>query len=399
MEYSLLATKVRIPPQPQRVVRRARLIDALERGVLNYRLILLAAPAGYGKTTLLAQWAQSSSFRTAWLSIDQEDNDVARFLRGLLTAWEEIQPGIRESKVGLLLGNNVPDRDAVLSAFINTASDLTEPLIFVLDDYHLIDEPLIHETLTVLLDHLPAMLHFVLAGRAEPPLPLARYRARQELLELHADDLQFLPEETADFLDQSMGLDLSHDAVVRLHAQLEGWIAGLQLVALSQQRRLAGADKLVVSGRHRFIADYLSEDVLAPLSPETRQFLLQTSILDRLCGPLCDAVTGREGSQDMLETMERENLFLVPLDDTRHWFRYHHLFADFLYEELKRRQPDEVGDLHRRAAQWYLAHDLPEAAFHHAVEGSDVELVVQIIDRYCNAKLTSGEFRVVTRVG
>jgi LuxR family maltose regulon positive regulatory protein len=397
MDNSLLATKVRIPPQPQRVVRRGRLIDALERGIPHYKLVLLAAPAGYGKTTLLAQWAQSSGFSTAWLSISHEDNDIERFLRCLLSAWEELQPGIRETTLGLLLGTMSPDREAVLSAFINIANDLTEPMVFVLDDYHLIEDSSIHEALTFLLDHLPPTLHFVLAGRAEPPVPLARYRARQELLEFHADDLQFLQEETTDFLNRLMGLELSYDEVVKLQAQLEGWIAGLQLVALSRQRRLAGADNLVISGRHRFIADYLSEDVLAPLAAEMRQFLLQTSILDRLCGPLCDAIMGREGSQAMLEIVERENLFVVPLDDNGEWFRYHRLFAEFLYEELKRRHPDEVGDLHRRAARWYLAHNLPESAFHHAVEGDDVELVAQIIDRYCNAKLSSGEIRVVQR--
>lgn len=395
MDISLLATKVRIPPPPQRVVRRDRLIDALERGISHHRLVLLAAPAGYGKTTLLAQWAQSSDFSTAWLSIDPEDNELERFLRCLFSAWEQVQPGIRESKLGMLLGTTSPDHEAILSAFINLGSDLTQPLVVVLDDYHLIQDASIHEALSFLLDHLPSSLHFVMAGRAEPPLPLARYRARQELLEFRADDLQFLEDETVSFLSQSMKLDLSHDEVIRLHAQLEGWIAGLQLVALSRQRRLVGAERLAISGKQRFIADFLSEDVLARLTAHMRQFLLRTSILDRLCGPLCDAVTGQAGSQAMLEIVERENLFVVPLDDNREWFRYHHLFADFLYEELKRRHPDEVDVLHRRAGRWYLAHDLPDPAFHHAIEGSDVELAVNIVERYCNAKLNSGEIRVV----
>jgi LuxR family transcriptional regulator, maltose regulon positive regulatory protein len=397
MDTFLLATKLRIPPQSPHSVQRTRLIDALEGGIPHYKLILISAPAGYGKTTLLAQWARSCHFSTAWLSISEEDNDIERFLRYVLTAWEQVQPGVWESKLGLLLGSQSPNQEAVLSAFINIANDIPEPIVFVLDDYHLIEDTAIHETLTFLLDHLPPTLHFVLAGRAEPPLPLARYRARHELLEFRAEDLQFLVEETADFLNEAMGLDVPHDEVVKLQAQLEGWIAGLQLVALSRQRRLAGADKLVVSGRHRFIADYLSEDVLAPLTTGMRQFLLQTSTLDRLCGSLCEAVTGRDGGQDMLETLERENLFLVSLDDSREWFRYHRLFADFLSEELKRRHPDEVADLHRRAARWYLAHDLPEQAMPHAVEGSDMELAVQILDGYCNAKLSSGEIQVVRR--
>ncbi len=397
MDSFLLATKLRIPPQPHHAVPRARLLDTLERGIPDYKLILILAPAGYGKTTLLAQWAQSSRFSPAWLSVSQEDNDLERFLRYLLTAWEEVQPGVMESQLGLLLGAVSPDSEAVLSAFINVANDVSDPIVFVLDDYHLIEEPSIHQALTFLLDHLPPTVHFVLAGRGEPSLPLARYRARDELLEFRADDLQFLQEETAGFLNEMMGLDLAHNEVVKLQAQLEGWIAGLQLIALSRQRGLASADKLVISGRHRFIADYLSEDVLAHLSDAMRQFLLQTSFLDNLCGSLCDAVTGREGSQEMLESLERENLFLIPLDDSRQWFRYHRLFANVLHEELKRRHPDAVGDLHRRAARWYLAHDLPEPSFHHAVEGSDVELVIQIFDRYCNAKLNSGEVRVVGR--
>jgi LuxR family maltose regulon positive regulatory protein len=397
MDSFLLAPKLRIPPQPHHGVHRARLVDALERGILYYKLVLISAPAGYGKTTLLSQWAHASRFSVAWLSIGEEDNDLEHFLRYLLAAWEEVQPDVRESPLGLLLGAMTPDCEAVLSAFINVANDAPSPIVFVLDDYHLIEDVSIHQALTFLLDHLPPALHFVLAGRGEPPLPLARYRARQELMELRAEDLSFLLEETKDFLSERMGLDLSHDELVRLHAQLEGWIAGLQLVALTLQRRLTGAEKLVVSGRHRFIADYLSEDVLAPLSDLMRQFLLQTSILERLCGALCDAVTGGEGGQEMLETLEREDLFLVPLDDSREWFRYHRLFADFLQEEVNRRHPDEVADLHRRAARWYLAHDLPEQAFRHAVDGHEVELVIQILEHYFPVKLLGGEIRVVER--
>ncbi|MBE7549659.1 MAG: hypothetical protein HS126_01095 [Anaerolineales bacterium] len=358
---------------------------------------MISAPAGYGKTTLLAEWAHSSRFPITWLSTSEEDNDLERFLRYLLAAWEKVQPGVRESPLGLLLGGMSPDTEAVLSAFINLANDVLVPIIFVLDDYHLIEDPSIHTALTFLLDRLPPMLHFVLAGRGEPPLPLARYRAHHELMELRAEDLNFWPEETQAFLNERMGLDLADDEVVRLQAQLEGWVAGLQLVALTLQRRLAGADKLVVSGKHRFIADYLSEDVLAPLPDRLRSFLLQTSLLDRLCGPLCDAVTGGGSGQEMLERLERENLFLVPLDDSREWFRYHRLFADFLQEELHRHHPNAVVQLHRRAARWYLVHDLPEQAFRHAVAGEDVELVIDFANRYWVARLKAGEITLVKR--
>lgn len=390
-----MRTKLNIPPLRPNLVSRPRLIEQLDLSLKHgYKLTLVSAPAGFGKTTFLAQWAHSSRFPVAWLSLDEEDNDVARFFRYLLEAWEEVQPGLRESRVGLLLGDMVPDMEAVLSAFINVADHVPEQTVFILDDYHLIDDTSIHQALTFLLDHLPPDLHFVLAGRGEPPLPLARYRARHELLEFWAEDLQFLPEETTDFFNE-MGLDLAPEEIVPLQAQLEGWITGLQLAALTLQRDRERADKLVVSGRNRFIADYLNEDVLAPLPEGRQQFLLRTSILDRLCGPLCDAITGRDDGQEMLEAVERENLFLVPMDDRREWFRYHRLFGDFLFDLLNRRYPDEVAQLNRRAGRWYLAHDLPESAFRYAVDGHDVELVSQILERYLIVKLLGGEIRVV----
>jgi LuxR family maltose regulon positive regulatory protein len=378
-------------------VNRPRLIDALERGILDYKLVLISTPAGYGKTTLLAQWAHESHFSVAWLSVGEEDNDPDRFLRYLLTAWEEAQPGVRDSALGVLLGGLLPDRDAVLAAFVNVACDAPDHVVFVLDDYHLIEDPSIHQALTFLLDHLPPTLHVVLAARADPPLPLARFRARHQLLELRAEHLAFLEEETWRFLNGLMGLDLAPDEVVSLHARLEGWIAGLQLASLTVGRRHDETDSPVVSGRHRFIADYLSEDVLAGQSDEVRRFLLRTSVLDALSGPLCDAVTETAGGQATLERLERANLFLVPLDDRREWFRYHRLFADFLRTELVRHHPDEETHLHRRAARWYLANDLPEPAFHHAVAGDDPELVLQIGEHYFDLKLLNGEFRMLER--
>ena len=394
MDTFLLATKLRIPPQPHDAVRRARLIDALERGIPDHKLILISAPAGYGKTTLLTQWAKSTRFPIAWLSISGEANDIERFLRCLLEAWEEVQAGVRESLWGIRLGAMSPDREAVLTAFINLANDVLGHMVFVLDDYHLIEDSSIHQALTFLLDYLPPSVHFVLAGRAEPVLSLASYRVRQELLEFRSEELRFLQEETADFLNGLLELDLSHDEVTNLQVQLEGWIAGLQLAALSRQRRLAEADKQVIGGRHRFIADYLNEDVLAPLATDKRQFLLQTSILDSLCASLCSAITGSADSQEMLEAIERENLFLVPLDDSRQWFRYHRLFADFLREELKRRHSAELDRLHSNAARWYLEHDLPEQAFHHAVEGLDVQLVIQIFERYLFVRYLAASLRL-----
>ncbi|MEO8288469.1 MAG: LuxR C-terminal-related transcriptional regulator [Chloroflexota bacterium] len=393
----LLATKLKIPPQPQHEVPRGRLIGAVEQAVPHSKLLLLSAPAGYGKTTLLSQWAHTTDFPVAWLSISDGDNDIERFFRYLLTAWEEIQPGIKETPLGIMLGGMDPDIQVVLSAFINAGNDLPDHLVFILDDFHLIEDASIHEALTFLLDHLPLMLHFILACRGEPSLPLARYRARRELAELRAEDLRFLQEETADFLNGIMGLDLSDEQLVALQTQLEGWVAGLQLAALGLRRHLPGLQKIVVSGRQRFLADYLSEDVVDHLPEKLQRFLLQTSILERLCGSLCDAVTGGEDSQRMLRLLERENLFLVPLDDSRVWFRYHHLFAEFLREELKQRYPGEGVELHRRAAQWYLAHDLPDEALDQAVAGSDAETAERVFDKYTNAKLNTGELRTIKR--
>jgi LuxR family maltose regulon positive regulatory protein len=377
-------------------VRRDRLVHSIERalGDAARKLIVLSAPAGYGKTTLLCQWAHASHARVVWLSVGAEENDPERFFRSLAATWEATQPGIVKSPLGLLLSGIEPDRDAVLRAFVNVAATIPDPTAFVLDDYHLIGDAAVHDALTFLLDHLPPPLRFVLAGRSDPPLPLARFRAHSELLELRGEDLQFGEDESAEFLNRRMALDLGDHEVRALHAQLEGWPAGLQLASLSL-RRHGAADALPVSGRHRFIADYLSEDVLVHLPDDVQRFLLQTSILDRLRDSLCDAVTETITSQAMLEYLERENLFLTPLDDRREWFRYHRLFADVLSEALRRRHPEEVAPLHRRAAAWHLEHDMPDPAFHHAVAGDDPELAIQILERYESEKLHGGELRVV----
>ncbi|MFZ0546483.1 MAG: hypothetical protein WAM60_13645, partial [Candidatus Promineifilaceae bacterium] len=396
-ETPLLATKMRVPPQPHHVVRRPQLVNLLESELPHYKLILLAAPAGYGKTTLLSQWSQTAHYSVSWLSLSEEDNNLPRFFRYLLTGWEQIQPEIGDTDLALLLSGASSDEQILLSAFINAAIDLTDHLVFVLDDYHLITDPSIHQSLTFLLDHLPPLLHFVLACRGEPPLPLARYRARQELLELPTQTLSFQLEETADYLTKAMGFELSSEAVQKLQDQLEGWVAGIQLAALSRQYNLSEAADPTISGRHRFIADYLSQDVLAQLPIERRHFLLQTSILGQLNSSLCHAVTAKADSQERLESLERDNLFLTALDADRTWFRYHPVFADFLRERLERSYPQEVTILHRRAAAWYLAQDLSQEAFDHALAGEDMDLVAQIIERFFPGRLLAGELNVVTQ--
>ncbi|CAN5760645.1 LuxR C-terminal-related transcriptional regulator [soil metagenome] len=397
MEPSLVATKLQIPPQPRRCLPRAKLVEGLEQGIPHYRMTLLSAPAGYGKTSLVSQWAHESQYQVAWLSVESGDNDVERFFRYVFRAWEEVQPGIQDSQLGLLLGSMAPDSEAVLSSFVNLANDLTEHTVFVLDDYHLIDEPEIHRALTYLIDHFPPRVHVVISGRGEPDLPLARYRARRQLLELRVDDLRFSDEEALTFLRQHMGLELDHDQAQLLQSQIEGWVAGLQLAAMTRRQESRTASDPLVSGRHRYIADYLTEDVFARQSDRIQRFLLHTSILDRLCDSLCDAVTGDADGQVMLESLERNGLFLVPLDSSRHWFRYHRLFADFLLETLNRRSPDEVEELHRRAARWFLANDLTEQAFSHAIEARDAEIVMDIVEQDYYARLLGGEMFVARR--
>ncbi len=397
MASELLSTKLRIPPRSHHIVRRDWLVDALEDTIPRHKLTLISAPAGYGKTTLLADWARSTSLPVAWLSLGEEDNDIERFFRYLLTAWDDALPGVVDSPLGVLLGALMPDREAVLTAFVNVASHLPGQIVFALDDYHLIDDNAIHESMAFLLDHLPPSVHIVLAGRGEPPLPLARYRARREMAELDAEDLRFRVEELDRFLNHEMGLDLDSEAIASLHTQLEGWIAGTQMVALTLRRNPQPNVDRLVSGRHRFIADYLAQDVLSQQPDDRREFLLRTSILDRLSAPLCDAVTGNANGQPMLETLERENVFLFPLDDNREWYRYHRLFADFLRDELRRHFPDEVAGLHYRASVWYLEQDLPEPAFDHALTGADLNLMIRVCERYIFVLLHAGEFKLLQR--
>jgi LuxR family maltose regulon positive regulatory protein len=397
MDSSLLATKTGIPPERPHLLPRSRLSDALEAGVPDSRIALITAPAGYGKTTLLAQWAHRSRHRIAWLSLERDDSDLERFLRYLITAWEKVQPGIMQTPVGLLLGSTSPDLDAVLPAFVNAASEIEDDMVFVLDDCHLIHRASVFQALTFLLDHLPLRLHLAIAGRAEPPLPLARCRARGELLELGVEDLRFQDEETSVFLGRWLPGDIPQEAIAQVREQLEGWPAGLQLACHAIRRRPAAIAPLEFSGKHRFLADYLNEEVLDYLDEATRRFLLRTSILDQLNGALCDTVAERSDSQQVLAALERDGLFLTPLDDTREWYRYQPLFAEVLREELRQRQPDSLATLHRRAAEWYLKQGMAEPAFSHAVAGSDIDLVTRIGEDYCVIKMESGELNVVAR--
>ncbi|HLN68865.1 MAG TPA: LuxR C-terminal-related transcriptional regulator, partial [Streptosporangiaceae bacterium] len=372
---------------------------ALDEGLAR-RLILVCAPDGSGKTALLAGWAPSGNRPVAWLSLDAADNDPVRLWRHLVAALDRARPGIAE-RVGPLLGPPAPPSfEGLVTALINelAARPGDGEVLLVLDDYHLIDAQPVHVSLGFLLEHLPPGLHLVLASRADPPLPLARLRAGGQLAELRAADLRFTAAEAAALLRESAGADLPAAAVAALAARTEGWVAGLQLAALSLRGRADPAGFVAAfSGSHRYVLDYLAEEVLDRQQEELRTFLLETSLLERLSGGLCDAVTGRTDSQAMLEQVERANLFLVPLDEVRGWWRYHHLFADLLRARLQQQRPGRVAGLHRAAAAWCEEHGLADDAVRHALAAGDAAWAARLIERHFDETFWPGERAMVQR--
>src|SRR5438270_3071465 len=383
MSTPILATKLYLPRLRPNVVFRPRLIERLNDG-LHGKLTLIAAPAGFGKTTLVSEWVEGIErprARTAWLSLDEGDNDPARFLAYLVAALQTIAANIGEGVLGLLQSSQPPPPEAILTALLNEITTLPDHFVLVLDDYHVIDAKPVDIALTYLVEHLPPQMHLVIATREDPQLPLARLRARGHLTELRAADLRFTASEAAAFLNQVMGLNLSAEDIARLSDHTEGWIAGLQLAALSMQghQDVPGFIR-AFAGDHRYIVDYLVEEVLQRQPEAVRSFLLQTSILDRLSGPLCDAVTGQEEGNARLEALERGNFFVVPLDDTRHWYRYHHLFAEVLSARLLAEQPDQGSTLHRRASAWYEQHGSVADAIRHALAAFDFGRAADLVE-------------------
>ena len=383
----LLATKLHVPGPRPGFVPRPRLADRLDEG-LGRGLVLVCAPAGSGKTALLADWARHGRRPVAWLSLDAGDNDPARFWRHAVAALDGPCPGIGE-RVGPLLGPPPPPSfEPLVTALINEliAQPGSDEVPLVLDDYHLIGSQPVHASLEFLLEHLPPGLHPVLASRADPPLALARLRARGELAELRAAELRFTASEAAAMLREAAGADLPDAAVAALTDRTEGWAAGLQLAALSLrgQANVAGF-VAAFTGSNRYVLDFLAEEALERQSEQIRAFLLETSVLERLSGSLCDTVTGRTGSQALLEQVERAGLFLVPLDEVRGWWRYHHLFADLLRARLEQEQPGRVPELHRNAATWYEQRGLADDAIRHAVAAGEMTWAARLIERHYDA--------------
>ena len=382
MPGPLLETKLHVPRRRPGLVARPRLIDRLSRGAQS-ALTLVSAPAGFGKTSLLADWLAAAGVDercTAWLSLDQRDNDPALFWTYMVAALKTAVPGVGGSALSLLESRQ-PPMDVVRATLINDLGATSSDVVVVLDDYHVLEARDVLDGMAFLVEHLPPQIHLVIASRADPALPLARLRGRGELIEIRAADLRFRPEEAAAYLNGVMGLGLTAADVTALEDRTEGWIAALQLAALSMRGRDDVAGFIAgFAGDDRYIVDYLVEEVLQRQSDQVRRFLLQTSILDRLSGSLCDAVTDRDGGKAMLETLDRENLFLIPLDDRRQWYRYHHLFADVLQAHLLDEHPTDVSDLHRRACAWYEQNGEPSEAIRHALVAKDFERAADLIE-------------------
>ncbi|MGH2493895.1 MAG: LuxR C-terminal-related transcriptional regulator [Ktedonobacteraceae bacterium] len=376
----ILATKLYIPRLRPHVVSRPRLLERLNEGLYR-KLTLIAAPAGFGKTTLVSAWVTGCDRRVAWLSLDKGESDPTLFLTYLVAALQTIAPTIGEEVLGVLHSPQPPPPEAILVALLNEITTLPDHFVLVLDDYHLIDAKPVDIALTYLVEHLPPQMHLVIATREDPQLPLARLRARSHLTELRAADLRFTASEAAAFLSQVMGLSLSAENIAALEDHTEGWIAGLQLAALSMQgHQDVPAFIQAFAGDHRYIVDYLVEEVLERQPEPVRSFLLQTSILDRLNGPLCDAVTGQQEGNARLEALERGNFFVVPLDDQRHWYRYHHLFGEVLSAHLMAEQPDQVATLHRHASVWYEQHGSVADAVRHALAAFDFGRAADLVE-------------------
>lgn len=377
----LLATKLFIPPPRPKAVRRPRLVDRLDEG-MNSKLTLISAPAGFGKTTLVSEWIPDSEWPVAWLSLDEEDGELHRFLTYFIAALRKVTDGVGEGVLAMLESPQPPPVESMLTVLLNDIAAIPDHFMLVLDDYHAIDSEPVDRSLGFLIEYLPPQMHLIVTTREDPQLPLARLRVRGELTEIRAADLRFTDAEAAAFLNEAMDLNLTEEAVAALEHRTEGWIAGLQLAALSMQDRADTANFVeAFAGSHRFVLDYLIEEVLHRQSEQVRDFLLRTAILERLSGPLCDAVTGREDSRSVLENLERGNLFVIPLDDRRQWYRYHHLFADVLRARSMEEQPERMLESHRRASVWYEQNDLPAEAIHHGLAAKDFERTAALVER------------------
>ncbi|CAM4256372.1 LuxR family maltose regulon positive regulatory protein [Paenibacillus endophyticus] len=390
MNIPIISTKLYIPPQRLKAASRSRLIERLNEG-LPRKLTLISASAGFGKTTLATDWLATCKQPAAWLSLDEADNDPARFFTYVSAALQTVGVHAGAGLLAVLQSPQLPPIESILVSLLNEIALAPHPFIFVLDDYHVIDAPSIEHAIAYLIEHMPPQMHLVIASRHAPRLPLARLRASGQLTELSVQDMRFTSSEATGFLTKVMGLKLSPTHISQLETKTEGWIAGLQLAAISLQGHNDAAGFIQsFTGSHRFVLDYLIEEVLERQSPSIQRFLLSTAILERMCGSLCDAVLSHDSSapqQHTLEELERANLFIVPLDNEGRWYRYHHLFADLLRKRLTNNQNSAVSkievaaaELHTRASIWYENHGLDNEAFHHAAAAGDMERAARLVE-------------------
>lgn len=391
MSSTLISTKIHIPPCRASAVARQRLFERLNEGK-HKKLTLISASAGFGKTTLLSDWSHQCEEHMAWVALDTRDNDPIRFWTYIIAALQTQVSSLGQTSLAMLQATPTPPVSTLLTALINDLSSLEEDIILVLDDYHVIEEKSIHDDMMFLLEHVPPSLHLLIAGRIDPPLPLARLRVREHIIEIRDTDLRFTQEEAFTFLEKSMKLPLTEHDVAALEARTEGWIAGLQLAAVSLQNRSNISERVqAFTGSNRFILDYLIDEVVHRQLPHIQQFLLQTAILSRFNASLCEAVTGREDCQSILELLEHHNVFIIPLDDERQWYRYHALFDDVLQARLTATQRERMPELHLKAAQWYENNQLVADAVHHALAAKSYFYAAQLIEGSIESIWKSGE--------
>ena len=405
MSAPLLTTKLYVPPTRPERVPRPRLIRRLDEGLrTGHRLTLVSAPAGFGKTTLLSDWIGQHERPVAWLSLDDQDNELSRFWTYLVAAVQRVHADLGQDTLHLLQAAQPPPAQVMLNPLLNEIAALAETppvldIILILDDYQLISTPQVHEGIAFLLEHQPHNLHLVISTRVDPPLPVFRLRARGHLAELRTDDLRFTPSEAVTFLNTVMGLDLTPADVEVLETRTEGWIVGLQLAALSLQGRTDAHQFIAAfSGGHHYVLEYLTEEVVRRQPESVRRFLMETSVLHRLCGSLCDALTGESDGNDMLADLQRRNLFLAPLDDEHRWYRYHHLFADLLGNLLrKERPPERIRELHIRATKWHERNGNLDDAIQHALQALDFERAASLIEQAAQSVIAHGRLTTFLR--
>jgi LuxR family maltose regulon positive regulatory protein len=396
----LLSTKFYIPATRKDLVSRPRLVEWINEG-LDRKLTLISAPAGFGKTTLVSEWVKQLPDAVkiknvvSWLSLDENDNDPVRFLNyviGAIRQAEGVDSDLGKGALGILQSPQAPPTETVLISLINDITACPNPIILILDDYHTISSPSVSDGLSFLLEHQPPNFHLVIATREDPQLPLSRLRAGGQLNELRAKELRFNSPEAGEFLNQVMGLNLSEEDIHSLETRTEGWIAGLQLAAVSIQSHENRSHLIkAFSGSHRLVLDYLIEEVLEQQSESRQNFLLQTAVLDRMTGSLCDTVTGQKGGDETLAALEQANLFIVPLDDERRWYRYHHLFADLLRKKLNETNPGQLPILHEKASDWFEQNGFPDEAIEHALKCDNFERAAVLIEVQADAIWGRGE--------